>query len=155
MTAEMRMDAYYYGFTFTGEETVDRVLSAVACAGKAYHHTDNWGEKTPKYEDFFRGDSPIDWIQSMADDAAAQIKQLRAELDQAVATIEDRNAELDGRLTGWTSFTKAQPAAGQKIEIEMIDNLLGLWSGGQLVNKIESMLANGIDVKWRPAKTDN
>ncbi len=76
--SEMRMDAYYYDFTPTGVEAIDRILSAVACAGKAYHHTDNWTEETPPYETFFRGASPIEWIQSMADDAAAEVKRLSA-----------------------------------------------------------------------------
>lgn len=70
----LRMNAYYYGFTPTGMECIDRILSAVACAGKAYHHTDQWGEPTPKYEECFRGDCPADWIQSMADDAAEALR---------------------------------------------------------------------------------
>lgn len=41
---ELRMDAYYYGFTPTGMRCIDEILSAIACAGKAYHHTDRWND---------------------------------------------------------------------------------------------------------------
>ena len=70
----MRLKAYYYGFEPTGVEEIDRILSAVACAGKAYHYTDSWCNETPAYEDFFRGDCPVDWIQNAANDAAAALK---------------------------------------------------------------------------------
>ena len=68
----MRLNAYYYAFEPTGVEAIDRILSAVACAGKAYHLTEDWGEKTPPYEDFLRGECPIDWIQNAANDAAKE-----------------------------------------------------------------------------------
>lgn len=65
-----RMDAYYYGFEETGVEVVDRILSAVACAGKAYHHTESWNEVATSSELFLRGNCPIEWIQNAANDAA-------------------------------------------------------------------------------------
>lgn len=68
---DLRMNAYYYSFTPTGVEAIDRILSAVACAGKAYHHTDSWSDETVPYEDVFRGACPVDWIQNAANDAAA------------------------------------------------------------------------------------
>jgi|SRR6185503_3241815 len=74
----LRMDAYYYGFTYTGQPLVDRVLSAVACAGKAYHNTADWSDETEPYEPCFRGDTPVDWIQSAADDVARHIDALSA-----------------------------------------------------------------------------
>lgn len=70
----MRMRAYYFAFEPTGVEAVDRILSAVACAGKAYHHTESWRDETPAYEEFFRGECPVDWIQNAANDAAAALK---------------------------------------------------------------------------------
>ena len=70
----MRMRAYYYSFTPTGVEAIDRILSAVACAGKAYHHTDSWSDKCDPYEDFLRGKTPAEWIQNAAIDAAAALK---------------------------------------------------------------------------------
>jgi hypothetical protein len=75
----MRMDAYYYGFEPTGVEEIDRILSAVACAGKAQHHTEGWvdamdyGTPTGAPEPFLRGASPAEWIQNAANDAAAKV----------------------------------------------------------------------------------
>jgi hypothetical protein len=69
----MRLMAYYYSFNPTGNESIDRILSAVACAGKAYHHTESWLDETPPYEDFFKGGSPAEWIQNAANDAAKAI----------------------------------------------------------------------------------
>jgi hypothetical protein len=36
------LDAYYYSFEPTGDADIDRILGAVAYAGKAYHYTDSW-----------------------------------------------------------------------------------------------------------------
>lgn len=69
----MRMNAYYYSFTPTGVEAIDRILSAVACAGKAYHHTEGWSESANPPE-YLRGEDPIEWIQNAANDAAAALK---------------------------------------------------------------------------------
>ncbi len=69
----MRLDAYYYYFEPTGVEAIDNILSAVATAGKAYHHTDNWTEETPCFEDNLEGDTPIEWIQNAANKAAKAI----------------------------------------------------------------------------------
>lgn len=84
-----RMDAYYYGFARTGVEAIDRILSAVACAGKAFHHTEDWNNRvwdgTPEdkhpapYEPFLRGWTPVEWIQNAAIDAAAALEQARRE----------------------------------------------------------------------------
>jgi hypothetical protein len=41
----LRMDAYYYGFYETGAPAVDRILAAVALAGKMYHHTEGWTDE--------------------------------------------------------------------------------------------------------------
>jgi len=65
----MRMNAYYYSFTPTGVEAIDKILSAVATAGKAYHHTDSWAEPDEK------GMSEVDRIQAAAVEAAEAFKQ--------------------------------------------------------------------------------
>ena len=44
---ELRMRAYYFGFSETGWRPVDEVLSAVAQAGKGYHHTESWNDSDP------------------------------------------------------------------------------------------------------------
>jgi len=66
--APLRMNAYYYGFDPTGVVEIDRILSAVACAGKAFHHTDQWQEacEWPPCV----GASPVEWIQNAANAAA-------------------------------------------------------------------------------------
>jgi hypothetical protein len=72
----LRMDAYYYHFADTGVPEIDLILSAIACAGKAYHHTEMWNEEcewTPH-----EGNSPVDWIQNAAVKAAAALRNARA-----------------------------------------------------------------------------
>ena len=67
----LRMDAYYYEFDPTGVETIDRILCAVASAGKAYHHTNNWtDEHGPR--DNCEGNTPVEWIQNAANNAATK-----------------------------------------------------------------------------------
>lgn len=73
MSDDLRMNAYYYGFTPTGVPEIDKILSAVACAGKAYHHTDSWTEESeyPPHE----GKTPVEWIQNAANAAALALRQ--------------------------------------------------------------------------------
>jgi hypothetical protein len=63
------MDAYYYSFEPTGVTEIDRILSAVACAGKTYHHTEAWQDDCYAPEGH-TGSNPIQWIQNAANDAA-------------------------------------------------------------------------------------
>lgn len=97
---KMRMNAYYFAFEPTGVELIDRILSAVACAGKAYHHTDGWTDDTEPYEPFFRGTCPADWIYYAAADAAAGLAQLQSKLAEA----EARNKELSDQLNAMTQL---------------------------------------------------
>lgn len=69
----LNLGGYYIGFTLTGVFEIDLILSAVARAGKAYHHTADWGDETPPYDPRFRGSTPQDWIQNAANDAAARL----------------------------------------------------------------------------------
>lgn len=62
-----RMEAYFYGFDHTGCHQVDRVLSAVAIAGKMFHYTDGWSEPGSHSA---TGQSCIDVIQEEAINAA-------------------------------------------------------------------------------------
>lgn len=64
---DLRMSAYYYGFAPTGVREIDEILSAVACAGKAYHHTDSWGDEDGSEPSY------IQLIQEAADRAAAKM----------------------------------------------------------------------------------
>lgn len=72
----MRLDAYYYGFKPTRVPEIDRILSAVAAAGKAYHDTSQWTEPTGAFRGH-DGVAPVDWIQNAADAAAETINALR------------------------------------------------------------------------------
>jgi hypothetical protein len=68
------MDAYYYFFDKTGVPEIDLILSAVACAGKAYHHTENWQNETSPSPGH-TGKTPEEWIQNAADKAATKYNQ--------------------------------------------------------------------------------
>jgi hypothetical protein len=80
----MRLEAYYYEFKPTGVKEIDRILCAVSCAGKAYHNTEDWNEKTFPYDSVLRGETPIEWIQNAANDAAMKLKKdwERADYDE-------------------------------------------------------------------------
>lgn len=78
MSDDLRMSAYYYSFDSTGQREIDLILSAVACAGKAFHHTEGWSEECAPY-DGHEGDTPEAWIKNAAQKAAAEIARLRAE----------------------------------------------------------------------------
>lgn len=75
--SELRMAAYYYSFQETGVPEIDLILSAVACAGKAYHHTDGWNDGCSYIPEPHSGETPIDWIQNAANEAAKKMKELR------------------------------------------------------------------------------
>ena len=83
-SSKWRMDAYYYGFGSTGVPAIDRILSAVACAGKGCHNTEDWGEYGGGYE-HLRGDNYVEMIQNAANDAAAE---LIARAEKAEAEVE-------------------------------------------------------------------
>ena len=78
MSDELRMNAYYFGFTPTGVREIDLILSAIAHAGKGYHHTEYWLDPVEDYGPFRGGAyGYAGWIQRAAEDAAAEIKRLR------------------------------------------------------------------------------
>lgn len=68
------MDAYYYSFDKTGVPEIDRILSAVACAGKACHHTEGWNDESTPYPGH-DGETPAEWIQNAANDAAKILQE--------------------------------------------------------------------------------
>lgn len=78
MSDELRMNAYYYSFASTGVPEIDKILSAVACAGKAYHHTDCWHDECewPPHE----GNTPVLWIQNAANAAAEAMRKPESEV---------------------------------------------------------------------------
>lgn len=101
-----RMDAYYYGFTRTGFEPVDAILSAVAVAGKGSHHTESWGDTESAWYYADRpglpaADGAEDLIQRTADLAARNITtgqaRLLAAVLAAVAACNEINDASIGR----------------------------------------------------------
>jgi len=84
--SERRMDAYYYDFESTKNAAIDKILGAVACAGKAYHHTQDWCDETSPYDDH-TGKTPTEWIQNAAIEAADALAAMQAQRDAAQARI--------------------------------------------------------------------
>lgn len=78
----LRMDAYYFEFAETGVEAIDRILSAVAQAGKGYHHTESWGDEGLADMGEFHGGSYVAWIQNAANDAAKVLAAKDKQLEQ-------------------------------------------------------------------------
>lgn len=72
---ELRMHAYYYGFAPTGVPEIDKILSAVACAGKAYHHTESWTDECNGSPRGHTGNCPAEWIQNAANEAASALRR--------------------------------------------------------------------------------
>ena len=97
--SEMRMEAYYYGFEKTGVPEIDKILSAVACAGKAYHHTESWCDDcyTPEGH---TGASPREWIQNAAVSAASKIAALQRWKDEALEVEVSWDCQAVGEAIG-------------------------------------------------------
>lgn len=117
------MDAYYFSFSETGEIPIDVILSAVARAGKAYHHTESWSsEDCDPYEPgIHRGASCVEWIQNAAADAAAEFKSLHEENVRLKADV-DYERDVKHKLRARVGVLEAEVArlreAGQRcIEI--------------------------------------
>lgn len=95
-----RMDGYYISFDPTGNHSVDKILGAVACAGKAFHHTHDWDEKIERpYEDH-TGGCPEEWIQNAAQEATDDIQSrieaaVLAERERCAAIAENRQKQWD------------------------------------------------------------
>lgn len=66
------MGAYYFSFEPTGVEAIDRILCSVSSAGKAYHHTESWGEPIDRKS----ATSYVDLIQQAANEAADKLRAL-------------------------------------------------------------------------------
>ena len=90
----MRMNAYYYSFDKTEVNKIDLILSAVAHAGKAFHHTDQWNEKIGYQIEDTTGSTPVEWIQNAANAAAKEFQRI-PELEQRIRELEaERNASI-------------------------------------------------------------
>lgn len=70
--SDLRMEAYWFSFYATGVQEIDEILSAVATAGKGYHHTEDWNEP---HRD---GVTEAQRIQAAANKAAERWRSLSA-----------------------------------------------------------------------------
>lgn len=93
--SELRMDAYYYGFDATGVTAVDEILSTVACAGKAFHSTEDWQDECRAFAPHCVGNSPVDWMQNAGNRAAEYITKMQARIAELEATNGSMQAVLD------------------------------------------------------------
>lgn len=91
---ELRMVAYYYSFGPTGVQEIDLILSAVACAGKASHHTNAWQDDTDPYPGH-TGGSPIEWIQNAGRAAADALTRARSREEQAGRERDAMERQID------------------------------------------------------------
>ena len=81
---------YYLHFNPTGVPEVDRILSAVGLAAKAFHHTEDWNADLDwDHGPISKGETCADFIQRAADDAAAIVRtQAERAWDEALAEAE-------------------------------------------------------------------
>jgi hypothetical protein len=105
-----RFAAYYYNFEPTGEESVDRVLAAVATAGKWYHHTESWGDEDRD------GRSAAGLIQAAAGIAAAELAAARTERDRIEAGNEYLRANAVAAVRLMEQTRRERDALAAKIE---------------------------------------
>ena len=97
---DRRLNAYYFGFDSTGSPAIDAILSAVAHAGKSYHHTEGWSDEDSRWGE---DRSHVDVIQAAAHEAAAQFAAteaarltLRAQRDRVLSVARDLVAAAPG-----------------------------------------------------------
>ena len=110
---DRRMDAYYFGFDSTGVPEVDAILSAVACAGKSYHHTDEWGGG----ESRFGEDRPYaDVIQAAANEAANRWDH--------TAAIAEAAREMVAVINAAEAAGNANPLMGDAARIRWHDRIV-------------------------------
>lgn len=79
LPADARMDAYYYSFDRTGVGAIDRVLSAVATAGKRAHLTEDWNDG------YHGAPSCVEEIQAAAEASAKEVRDLRRQIAEEIA----------------------------------------------------------------------
>ena len=114
--SKLRMNAYYYSFSHTGPYHIDRILSAVACAGKEFHNTDMWNEECDPYYGH-TGDNPVEWIQNAANDCAKVFNTAYAEGRKSMEKEFNELLEIANQLQEyqwdvWKKFDKWKKARG-------------------------------------------
>ena len=96
--SDLKLWAYYYSFDPTGQREIDLILHAIARAGKAFHHTDQWTEDgmTGVY-DHCEGDTCQQWVQNAANKAAAHVAALREAAEGALHALESSRVFVTSR----------------------------------------------------------
>lgn len=103
MDNKLNLDAYYYSFQTTGAQPVDEVLSAVACAGKAFHNTSDWNDEE------FDGITPAAKIQIAATLAAVEFRKLKGEVEALKGENSALTKEVDQFRACAEPFLRARP----------------------------------------------
>lgn len=78
----MNLNSYFFKFEPTNNEAINDILSAVARAGKAYHHTSQWADENDL------GVSERDRIQLAAIVAAKTIEDLKGTIEKLESRLE-------------------------------------------------------------------
>lgn len=105
--------AYYFDVDPTGDNDIDLILMALAAAGKGYHHTDQWSDGGPTYEE--DGLSYIDTIQAAANRAASEMDRLRKIEAAAWEHLDADRAQRYGEVTDNRAL-RARKALRQALE---------------------------------------
>ena len=114
---ERRLDGYYIGFESTGNAAVDKILGAVACAGKAFHHTTDWTEDIEDYYyDDHTGGSAEAWIQNAAIEAAAHIAELERQLAERSTLTDEEIYKIRFRVASMYSAHVNSPLVGAHMD---------------------------------------
>ena len=119
---DRRMNAYYYSFDPTGQPAIDAILSAVAHAGKGYHHTESWHDDG-EWSRWGEGRSVVDVIQAAANEAALALLDAAEGRDILAATV-GRVRALHRRETRWGNedySIDAEEYAERKAENDEVD----------------------------------
>ena len=87
------MSAYYFGFSNTDVSPIDGILSAVATAGKGFHHTESWSDDIA--DDGADSFSYVDLISARAKLAANSFDEREALLREAADFIDHLAEGLD------------------------------------------------------------
>ena len=101
MSEALSMDSYYYSFEATGIYEIDKILSAVATASKAVHHTEGWWTDFTNSFSYppHKGACPIDWIQNAANEAAVVFspkdQSERATFEMAARLLKERDTLVE------------------------------------------------------------
>jgi chromosome segregation ATPase len=109
---KLRLYAYYYGFDATSCEAVDRILSAVAIAGKMYHGTDQWTDEQDGEP------TPVAVIQAAADEAAAELNKLADEVAQLQRSLRIADEALRIKESLLEAYRARTPQAKLQAQLE-------------------------------------